>query len=365
MNTTNTTRTDALTDEQILAIAEPHFSVEESRYGKELNPHPQYHGSDLSVVLFARKLLAASPAEQPAAAPAHLTAQLRRVMDLLDTHLGDSDHWTEGLTQNEIEEEYPVFAAMQIVVGLHQEMPNDEKLAPGQPEANVTGEDEALRSAALFLTDDHKRDSLRSMLVDGKPMTRADLAQRLLDMIAFARRVPELQSASAQINDASVAAIQYALDAEEGFEWLALWNEGEFDRCRRSWPDAPEECYIGADPMHPETQRLLAEQAAEVDVRGERRRQVAEKGWTEEHDDAHACGEIAALAAYYAMPPGVRDWSAADTGYGATFGQAILPEGWSAKIGEDRRRELVKAGALILAEIERIDRAAALAGGSR
>ncbi|RQU12378.1 hypothetical protein DF153_18520 [Burkholderia cenocepacia] len=126
-----------------------------------------------------------------------------------------------------------------------------------QPDSNVTGEDEALRAAALFLTDDHKRDSLRSMLVDGKPMTRADLAQRLLDMIEFARRAPELP-ASAHIKDASVAAIQYALDAEEGFEWLSLWNEGEFDRCRHGWPDAPDDCYIGADPMHPETQRLLA-----------------------------------------------------------------------------------------------------------
>ncbi|MCG0577032.1 Lar family restriction alleviation protein [Burkholderia cenocepacia] len=137
------------------------------------------------------------------------------------------------------------------------------------PNSNVTGEDESLRAAALFLTDDHKRDSLRSMLVDGKPMTRADLAQRLLDMIEFARRATQLQSASAQINDASVAAIQYALDAEEGFEWLSLWNEGEFDRCRHGWPDAPDDCYIGADPIHPETQRLLAVQAAEVDVRAE------------------------------------------------------------------------------------------------
>ncbi|KWA25354.1 hypothetical protein WT38_08680 [Burkholderia territorii] len=57
---------------------------------------------------------------------------------------------------------------------------------------------------------------------------------------------------------ASVAAIQYALDADEGFEWLSLWNEGEFERCRRGWPDAPDDCYIGADLMHPETQRLFA-----------------------------------------------------------------------------------------------------------
>ncbi len=98
--------------------------------------------------------------------------------------------------------------------------------------------------------------------------------------------------------------------------------------------------------------------SAAADVIAERRRQIAEKGWTEEHDDAHACEEIAALAAYYAMPVGIRDWPASETGYGVTFGQAILPDGWSAKIGTGRRRELVKAAALILAEIERIDRTA-------
>ncbi|WP_175892424.1 hypothetical protein [Burkholderia cepacia] len=50
-------RMQRLTDEQILKIAAPHFEVSESRYGKELNPHPQYHGSDLSVILFARRLI--------------------------------------------------------------------------------------------------------------------------------------------------------------------------------------------------------------------------------------------------------------------------------------------------------------------
>ncbi|WP_334011836.1 hypothetical protein [Burkholderia cepacia] len=67
------------------------------------------------------RLLAASPVEQPAAAPVRLKEQLPRVMDLLDTHLGDSDSMLEGMTQEEIEEEFPVVAAMQIVVSLYQE----------------------------------------------------------------------------------------------------------------------------------------------------------------------------------------------------------------------------------------------------
>lgn len=89
----------------------------------------------------------------------------------------------------------------------------------------------------------------------------------------------------------------------------------------------------------------------------ERRRQVAFEGWTHEHDDAQRCDELAALACFYAMPPAARDWVDANDGHGANFGEAIIPAGWVAKPG-DRRGELVKAGALILAEIERLDREA-------
>jgi hypothetical protein len=93
------------------------------------------------------------------------------------------------------------------------------------------------------------------------------------------------------------------------------------------------------------------------DVLLERRRQIEKEGWTPAHDDEHPSEEIAAFAALYALPPAARDWPAESTGYGDTFGEAICPEGWTPKFG-DRRHELVRAGALILAEIERLDRAA-------
>lgn len=93
----------------------------------------------------------------------------------------------------------------------------------------------------------------------------------------------------------------------------------------------------------------------------ERIRQIQEYGYDSDHDDDHACEEIAALATYYAMPPAARSWPAESTGYGATLGEAILPGGWSAKNWDGeyagRIRELEKAGALILAEIERLLRA--------
>lgn len=53
--------------------------------------------------------------------------------------------------------------------------------------------------------------------------------------------------------NAAVAAIQFALDDDDGIEFLRYWNEGEFDVLRRNWPGAPEDVYIGADPLHPKT----------------------------------------------------------------------------------------------------------------
>jgi hypothetical protein len=99
-------------------------------------------------------------------------------------------------------------------------------------------------------------------------------------------------------------------------------------------------------------------------VLAERWHQIAEEGYHPEHDDAHPNGEIAAYAAFYAMPPAAREWPATETGYGDTWGEAIVPADWSVPKEGDRRSELVKAGALILAEIERLDRAAPSASSS-
>lgn len=51
-------------------------------------------------------------------------------------------------------------------------------------------------------------------------------------------------------SDAAVAAIQFALDDDEGMHFLRLWNQGDFDVLRSEWPEAPEDIYIGADPLH-------------------------------------------------------------------------------------------------------------------
>lgn len=116
------------------------------------------------------------------------------------------------------------------------------------------------------------------------------------------------------------------------------------------WMSSPAEI-VGA---------LIEEMAlsdAARDVLTERRRQITTKGWDHDHDDAQGNDEIAAFAAVYAMPEGARDWPAKETGFGRTFAEALIPFCWAPKFG-DRLRDLVKAAALLVAEIERIDRAA-------
>ncbi|WP_449255160.1 hypothetical protein [Bosea sp. (in: a-proteobacteria)] len=93
------------------------------------------------------------------------------------------------------------------------------------------------------------------------------------------------------------------------------------------------------------------------DVLAERRRQVEVKGWTPEHDDTHDAGELARAGACYAL------MTAGFSPYGGTVSQA-QPRGWGRfKLGIARDM-LVKAAALLIAEIERIDRRAAREGGA-
>lgn len=48
----------------------------------------------------------------------------------------------------------------------------------------------------------------------------------------------------------AIAAIAFALEADEGLAFLRCWNEGDFAAIRREWPEAPAEVFVGADPLH-------------------------------------------------------------------------------------------------------------------
>ncbi len=97
----------------------------------------------------------------------------------------------------------------------------------------------------------------------------------------------------------------------------------------------------------------------------ERMRQIEKEGWTAEHDDKHVNGELAVAAACYAV--------AGLDGNGEAFEvhrlytdhrEGLAEDAWPWDPEWDKRedhshlRRLVIAGALIAAEIDRLQRAA-------
>ncbi|WP_153549427.1 hypothetical protein [Pseudomonas aeruginosa] len=83
-----------------------------------------------------------------------------------------------------------------------------------------------------------------------------------------------------------------------------------------------------------------------LDVQAERRRQITAEGWTPEHDDLYCAAELPRAAAAYILN-GANDEAPAIWPFSAKW--------WKPR---DARSNYVRAGALILAEIERLDRAA-------
>lgn len=104
------------------------------------------------------------------------------------------------------------------------------------------------------------------------------------------------------------------------------------------------------------------------EIAAERKRQIEAEGWTLEHDDGHDEGEMAMAAACYATPEllyrkddranavlFVDPWPWSET-YDRRPGTGNMVSHNRAQAPSKRRRQLVKAAALIVAEIERLDR---------
>lgn len=94
------------------------------------------------------------------------------------------------------------------------------------------------------------------------------------------------------------------------------------------------------------------------DVIGERQRQVTAEGMTLEHDDRYKFGEMALAAACYAIAAPVLNFMDATNGVSPRVPACPGMWPWSPSWWKPRssRENLVRSGALILAEIERIDR---------
>lgn len=104
----------------------------------------------------------------------------------------------------------------------------------------------------------------------------------------------------------------------------------------------------------------------------ERQRQINAEGWSAEHDDEHDGGALIEAAVCYASHAAARGWTfaTAPDEYRSEWpfpkdrkvfghGDVTWPKGWSWQWWKpkDPRRDLVRAAALLIAEIERLDRA--------
>jgi len=86
----------------------------------------------------------------------------------------------------------------------------------------------------------------------------------------------------------------------------------------------------------------------------ERQRQIDEEGWTLEHDSFHSKGELAAAASCYAYP----QYDEVKAHVSVLLGNKPIPENWPFDAEwwkpKDELRNLIRAGALIAAEIDRL-----------
>ncbi|MGN8310056.1 hypothetical protein [Pseudomonas protegens] len=132
----------------------------------------------------------------------------------------------------------------------------------------------------------------------------------------------------------------------DGHEWVVRAGSKEHDRAVRT-----HHLHIAA--LLPETAMGTTTQAA-LDVLTERQRQIRGEGRTLAQDDHYQGGQLARAAACYALAG-----SATPTDQSAAL-LVSLTWPWESTWWKPTtsRRDLIKAGALILAEIERIDRSA-------
>ncbi|KWE95637.1 hypothetical protein WL80_07480 [Burkholderia ubonensis] len=105
------------------------------------------------------------------------------------------------------------------------------------------------------------------------------------------------------------------------------------------------ESLLVAHPGHPQSGPTTAAR----DVLAERHRQIEQEGRTPSNDDQYNDGELSDAAAAYAL---------AASGWDLDTAAYYWPNSWAGRWFKPTtaRRNLVKAGALILAAIERIDR---------
>lgn len=87
---------------------------------------------------------------------------------------------------------------------------------------------EAHRETARLLTLFNFEAEARAIAEEAHTATRACFPER-----------PALENEG----DTFRALVSFILHADEPMSFLRAWNEGDFDTCRREWPEAPESVY--------------------------------------------------------------------------------------------------------------------------
>ena len=114
---------------------------------------------------------------------------------------------------------------------------------------------------------------------------------------------------------------------------------------------------IDADAHPPAADEAMGRDGVGL-IAAERKRQVEAEGWTPEHDDDHSDGSLAVAAACYATQANQGLYENGMKARDAMLTYWPWDWGWWKPTPDNRIRELVKAGALIAAEIDRLQRAA-------
>ncbi|SBW13577.1 hypothetical protein BR10RB9215_C10385 [Brucella sp. 10RB9215] len=127
--------------------------------------------------------------------------------------------------------------------------------------------------------------------------------------------------------------------------WSASNQPNSTERTRFTWPKISHSGSMETNGS-----------AAARDVLAEHRRQTDAEGFAPEHDDSHSRGEMLTAAWCYMQRHADKDMFGDNYDINKLPPPARWPWSWLWWKPTNRHRDLVKAAALILAEIERLDR---------
>ncbi|MBG5869687.1 hypothetical protein I5E81_03255 [Pseudomonas aeruginosa] len=230
---------------------------------------------------------------------------------------------------------------------------NDELMTVAQHAASVA------RWAEMFNRVEQQRDAALARVAELERQEPVALANRGLHAfwVKWTEAAAGLYGPGIKLYAAPVAQAQHSVPAAWYYDAPSQAEAAIID-IRGMWGE--DDCPTYEDVASALRRLLAAEPGTEVpqawlDVQAERRRQITAEGWTPEHDDEHADGQMAQAAGCYALHAGGigTDWPD-----GRQNGSALFwpwdKDSWKPTTP---RRDLVKACALALAEIERLDRA--------